>query len=126
MTSFSERMGIKPVRSVIQRESVDEPLRNALWNIITMLYWNRAHKWIGSDQTGVGTLLVRFWCWHFEKRYDEMEDYSSHTITAIKKSFIDGQWHEVFDILEYIPRNYEHPSGVHETRRLNGTFQALQ
>ncbi|MBL7963648.1 MAG: hypothetical protein JNM31_07360 [Flavobacteriales bacterium] len=115
MATFSERIGLKPVRSVIQRESADEPLRNALWNIITMLYWNRAHKFIEHDQSGVGTLLVRFWCWHLNRRYDEMDDYAPTTVGVIKKIFIEGPWNEMFDILEFIPGNHQDSKNPHET-----------
>ena len=30
---FSERYGYKPVREIIQKESIDDDLKNALWNV---------------------------------------------------------------------------------------------
>ena len=36
---FSERMGFKPVRTVIQVDSMDDALRNGLWNALTVFYW---------------------------------------------------------------------------------------
>jgi hypothetical protein len=35
MALFSQRMGIRPMQKAIQRESMDEELRNSLWNDIT-------------------------------------------------------------------------------------------
>lgn len=32
---FSERYGYKPVREIIQKESMDEVLKNGLWNAIS-------------------------------------------------------------------------------------------
>lgn len=29
---FSERYGYKPIREIIQKESIDDDLKNALWN----------------------------------------------------------------------------------------------
>jgi len=50
MKSFSQRQGLKPVRTIIQRESADEPLRNALWNALTTYYWNGVDVWISNTE----------------------------------------------------------------------------
>lgn len=122
MASFSERKGLKAVRTIIQRESADEPLRNALWNILTMLHWKAADKWISTDRSGRGTLLVRLWCWHFEKRYDAMENYIPDTVGYIRNVFLEGSWNEMLDILEYVPKNFELTDNPYETNRLNAMF----
>lgn len=122
MPSFSERQGLKPVRNLIQRESADELLRNALWNIITVWHWNQTEKWISDDRSGRGTLLARFWCGYYGKRYDELENWSKHLILQIKNDFVEGPWNEMLDILEFIPKNYERPNDPTETRDTNESF----
>lgn len=42
LLSFSQRMGIKPVKSSIQHENMDEDLRNSLWNVLTLFYWEKS------------------------------------------------------------------------------------
>jgi len=37
---FSQREGIKPVKSVIQINDMDIELRNSLWNALTLCYWD--------------------------------------------------------------------------------------
>lgn len=37
---FSERYGYKPIREIIQIDSMDEPLRNALWSILKVFCWD--------------------------------------------------------------------------------------
>jgi hypothetical protein len=41
---FSERMGFKPVKDIIQINSMDDDLRNGLWNVLTIYYWNNVHE----------------------------------------------------------------------------------
>lgn len=40
MNSFSQRKGIKPIKNVLQIESMDNDLRNGLWNALTHSYWS--------------------------------------------------------------------------------------
>ena len=32
---FSERYGYKPIREIIQKESMDDDLKNGLWNVLS-------------------------------------------------------------------------------------------
>lgn len=38
MDLFSQRKGIKPVKSIIQSDNIDEDMRNSLWNALTIFY----------------------------------------------------------------------------------------
>lgn len=40
MESFSQRQGIKPIKSIVQIDSMDNDLRNSLWNALTLCYWD--------------------------------------------------------------------------------------
>ncbi len=37
---FSYRKGLKPVKSIMQVDNMDNDLRNNLWNALTIYYWN--------------------------------------------------------------------------------------
>lgn len=41
---FSERIGKSQVKNIIQIEDIDVELKNALWNSITIFYWNTIEK----------------------------------------------------------------------------------
>jgi hypothetical protein len=41
MELFSQRMGIKPVKSVFQVDSINNELRNSLWNALIKYYWDK-------------------------------------------------------------------------------------
>lgn len=38
---FSERYGYKPIREIIQKESMDDNLRNGIWSLFTIYLWNQ-------------------------------------------------------------------------------------
>ena len=38
--SFSQREGFEPIKNVIQVDSIDEDLRNSLWNALHIWYWS--------------------------------------------------------------------------------------
>lgn len=106
MKSFSQRQGLKPVRTLLQREGADEPLRNALWNALTFFYWNKlGYNFDNSDDHSVN-LLKRIWLQHYQMRIDEISEYTDNVISTIKNDFIKSSWNEMFDILEFIPNNY--------------------
>ena len=50
MKLFSHRYGYKPVKDVIQINSIDDELRNKLWNAFKLFYWdNIKHWWISES-----------------------------------------------------------------------------
>lgn len=123
MKSFSQRLGIKPVRTIIQRESADEPLRNFLWNALTIFYFNRFSTWIKDTDESIRTLITRIWVRHYEKRIDELDNYSPNLVLKLKEDFLNLSWNEMYDILEFIPNNYserEHEGGYNN--RTNKQF----
>ena len=51
MLSFSQRMGLKPIRTQIQIDSMDDDLRNSLWNNLTILDSPKFHCIVSSIET---------------------------------------------------------------------------
>lgn len=107
MRSFSQRQGLKPIRTIIQKESADEALRNSLWNALTIFYLNRFETWLRDSKLSIRNLITRIWVNHYCKRIDELEPYIHNIKLKLKEDFIELDWNEMFDILEFIPNNYE-------------------
>lgn len=107
MKSFSQRIGLKPVRTIIQRESADEALRNHLWNGLTIFYFNRFKTWVYETEESINILINRIWLRHYEERIDELDKYSPNLINKLKYDFLNLSWNEMFDILEFVPNNYK-------------------
>jgi len=106
MKSFSQRIGLKPIRQIIQRESADEALRNHLWNSLNIFYFNRFHKWLYETEPSINTLITRIWVRHYNQRIDDLDVYTPKLIAKLRNDFLNLDWNEMFDILEFIPNNY--------------------
>ena len=49
MKLFSHRHGLKPVKNVIQIDSIDDDLQNRLWDSLQLSYWGKVHSSSISD-----------------------------------------------------------------------------
>jgi hypothetical protein len=109
MNSFSQRFGKKPIKVEIQIESIDEDLKNALWNALTIFYWKAKvkHDYLEENEDAIRVLLWRIWIDFFKNRLDEEPRYFSAYQKTLKKYFFEADWFEIYDFLEFVPSNYE-------------------
>ncbi len=112
MELFSQRQGIKPVKSIMQVDSIDEELRNSLWNALTKFYWRKINEqiaWSGWSKysPSMTNLINRLWHAYFKHPIDTI-DYSiwSPNYKTIRDYFFRCEWNEVYDIIEFIANNY--------------------
>jgi hypothetical protein len=106
MLSFSQRKGLKPIRTIIQLESADVPLRNQLWNGIVFAYWDKADKYSVIKDDAVGVLLKQLWVHYYELRIDDILQHPYEIIEKVKKDFLNGSWYEMYDLLQFMPNRY--------------------
>lgn len=108
MKSFSQRIGKTEVKNSIQKESMDERLRNGLWNALNFHYWNLiSENSIKSNNIDIQTLLIKIWIQYFGNRIDEMSSYFGVYNAFIKKYFFSCEWYKVYNFIEFISNNYE-------------------
>jgi len=105
MKSFSQRKGIKPVKSVMQIDSMDSDLRIGLWNALTISYWDQVGQWISNDEK-LETLFKNLWHNYFKWSLDTLEDLWDDAYTGIRKYFFYCEWNEVYDFIEFMAKNY--------------------
>lgn len=109
---FSERFGYRKVRDLVQIESMDEELRNGLWNVLSNQIWQQPRR-----PSGVGEIYLeqypwlrdlcsRLWIHHFKRRIDERPSTWSRCLTQLREHFFGCDWFEVYDFLEFIAANY--------------------
>src|SRR5690606_17660548 len=104
--NFSQRNGLKPIRTIIQKESIDEELTTALWNCLTIYYFNDIEEHEHETNANLNTLLRRLWLHYFKYKLDEFPYTISRFKAEIKRYFFTVTWNEVFDIIEFIISNY--------------------
>lgn len=103
MASFSERHGYKEVRTLIQREGLDDETRMELWNLVAILpiEFNKL-----SYDTTEQEILRSLWVDHFHWARDEIS--SDHIVwRLVKKAILEADWWEVFDLLEVLVKSFD-------------------
>lgn len=102
---FSEKYGYRSARSSIQVESMDEALRNSLWNSIQSIIWDSHEAYRGQSYTSASNLyeLIRS-CWRefFKIPVDQVPMYTREAIQAVRGFFFEAEWFEVYDFVEFL------------------------
>lgn len=96
---FSERQGFNKYNDFIQVESIDESLRNSIWNTIVITYYVP-----GNSHSYKCTRAVAY---HFRKTpLDELpyEDYEKQK--WLKDYLYSLEWYAVYDLIEYLVNNH--------------------
>lgn len=113
MRSFSQRKGFVPVKTVIQVDSMDDDLRNSLWNALTRYYWEKVRptilaQYFLSDRqnSSLQTLFKRLWSDHFKEPVDTLADSWSKTYDETREYFFDTNWYRVYDFIEFVANNH--------------------
>lgn len=109
MAKFSERHGHAPVRSVLQIGSIDDGLRNRLWNLIrSTFFYSAPHvRSVHGDDLSiyrpvVHALFKNLWHNYFKKATDSIGNSYSDALTSLRGYFFDCEWYEVYDLLEFL------------------------
>lgn len=98
---FSQRKGLKPIRCEIQVESIDEELRNALWDVIYMVF-HECNDPYSNYRRPMTTLYERMWHLYFKEPLDTIRDPWSR----IRNIVLRDDWFEVYDLIEFIAQNF--------------------
>lgn len=109
MKLFSQRRGLKRVRTEIQIESMDDALRNGLWNVLWTHHWQRLSGWGGfpiSDLSDMDTLFNRLWHDYFKRPLDTLPYTAATAYEETREYFFRCDWNEVFDFLEFVVGNH--------------------
>jgi hypothetical protein len=113
---FSQRHGYTPVKNAIQLESIDNDLRNALWSVLTLHYWDTVqwnsarlnqHRFlsnIGNERMQV--FCQRLWLYFFKRALDTLPDDWDDVYSRLRKFFFEAKWYEVYDFIEFVAQEY--------------------
>ena len=101
---FSQRKGIKPGKSVIQIDDMDNDLRNSLWNALALCFWNHISNinYLSSYKTFISNI----WVYHFKEPLYSLSNVWSNVQRAIKIQYDNLKWYEVYDFIEYVANTH--------------------
>ena len=108
---FSERYGYKPIREIIQKESMDDNLRNGIWSLFTIYLWNQvdysSYQSHGNISTSnLKTLIIAYWLNFFKQPIDTIPIQFEKVLYKVRSSFFNCKWHEVYSFIEETLENY--------------------
>jgi hypothetical protein len=104
MASFSERNGL--VTRTVQYKSIDDPLRNSLWNII----WEGLNDKYNNDIRGGDEALAiiqSIFGVHWHKPVDELYADFHGALKQLRGAYFALHWNETLDLLEFLAPEWE-------------------
>lgn len=105
---FSKRYGYKSVRQIIQKESMDDDLKNRLWNCVLLYIFQKYKKKsqnLRSNHISESNLDAFFYSLfhiHLKKRIDQIPSSFEGTVREIENLFFNKyKWYEIYDFVEF-------------------------
>jgi hypothetical protein len=95
--SFSDRLGITNPKSILQTESIDDDLRNGLWQACIENFF-RYYDYNVQYMDIMGRAFVDF----FKLPTDKVPLHQSDGIQYVRKWFYKAHWWEVYNFIEFL------------------------
>ncbi|WP_333593665.1 AbiJ-NTD4 domain-containing protein [Anaerospora hongkongensis] len=106
---FSQRYGFKPIKQIIQKDDVDDDLKNSLWNALTIFYWESIDQslLITRDRYHKSEHHMLFFfkiMWHsyFKKPIDTLGIHWDTIYKFIRNYFFSCPWFEIYDFIQFV------------------------
>jgi len=100
---FSQRIGKVSATKQLQIESLDDDLKNGLWNGLKLYVLDNLSKYDQNRKdTEFDIFCIRLWHYHYKLPIDTIPEYVKHSEQFIRNSFYNGQWYEAYDLLEFV------------------------
>lgn len=106
MLRFSQRKGLKEIKTSIQVNDMDEDLRNGLWSVLTLFLWNKMRNltWV-RENNYIHMIFVELWLGYIKEPLDTMPQNWIELYKQIREYYFQAQWYEVYDFIEFIASN---------------------
>ncbi|MCY3693992.1 MAG: hypothetical protein OXG77_02130 [Chloroflexi bacterium] len=118
MNRFSERQGHRPSRAdTIQLESMDERLKNAIWNFLYA-------RFLGENSTRALRMLGELLLQIAGGRADEVSVFHQTRLSQFSTWYFNSAWFDVYDALEYSLQKFgndSHRKSINEILEREGS-----
>ncbi|MBP6237170.1 MAG: hypothetical protein KA536_13580 [Saprospiraceae bacterium] len=116
MAKFSERQKITEARIEIQLDYIDEPLKNALWNILLEDFFSpistSTEDSFSRKESPFSRISKHIWKEYFKGAVDQLIQTSYYDFTEINSGIFirrirewyydTANWYEIYDLIEFI------------------------
>jgi hypothetical protein len=99
---FSERYGYTKPRTALQQKSMDDRLRNRLWNAVRNFLRSLGGEQYLSRNPALHAVMKRVEGKHFGRVIDELPFFTNDAIDALKGTYAKLEWHGIYDLIEYL------------------------
>lgn len=102
--TFSQRMGLKPIRDAIQIEDIDTPLRSALWDCLHLCIWSEFENRVdfrSVEHSNLRALVYQLWHRFFHLPIDSSPTSMQGVIEHVRRHFFASQWNECYDLIDF-------------------------
>ncbi|MGI0045919.1 MAG: AbiJ-NTD4 domain-containing protein [Nitrosotalea sp.] len=108
--TFSHRMGIEDEEKQIQTRSMNNDLKNGLWNVAVLYFFpNVDNPYVIPIRENKEFYLFTEKLWlEFFKYPSEyiLYGYIGNAINELRNAYMDLKWNEVYDFMEFVIKNY--------------------
>ena len=127
MAKFSERYGHVVPRSVLQVNDIDVDLRNRLWNVLKLGFFD---SYLGQgtiiDTSNYFTkIVIDAWSNHLKLNLDTFNTVTSSSYVQVRNIFLGMEWYEIYDFIEYlVQRIGPNAYGIDLVAEINNVLEA--
>lgn len=99
---FSQRIGRTPLTKELQLESIDEELKNGLWNVYDIFILSRISTEHSYQLNNIPSTFFSnsLWYHYFKKPIDKIPYNFSHVRAEIRNYFFSCNWYQLYDLIE--------------------------
>jgi len=92
-----------PAKKAIQVNSIDDELKNRLWNITKAFVFDKlkTHSQY-SGETEFESFAKLLWHHHFKLAVDTIPEYDFQILSFIRTKFFESKWHITYDLIEFL------------------------
>lgn len=99
---FSQRIGKRPIQTVLQIEGMNDDLRVSLWNLLDILIWQDEEFLDIYSRDNIKDFSSSLWFNFFKKPVDTIPEYNFEIIQQLRKFFFSAHWFDVYDFIEFV------------------------
>lgn len=113
---FSERMGFREVKSLIQTTDIDTDLKNGLWNTLWDNYLRHYGDMFKRElYEPLCNLTIDIWRDFFKEPIDTVNFGTPSIVEEIRNYFYyRAEWDEIYDLIEFIPNHFHGDAKINE------------
>ena len=93
---FSQRIGKNPISKSLQIESMDDDLRNSLWNGVKLYLFDSIEKWAQQGESQYQLFCKNLWHKFYKLPFYNVPSDSESYIRAV---YFKSEWFEVYEFI---------------------------